>query len=462
MENDGVRKIYLPDVIGKGYGKFWRWKGRYRVVKGSRASKKSTTIALNIICRMMEYPLANVLVVRKTASTLKNSCFAQLRWAINRLEVGAFWKARVSPLELEYLPTGQKIIFRGLDDPLKITSITVEHGYLCWAWFEECFELEEADFDRVDGSLRGKLPEGYFIQCTLSLNPWSSSCWVKAKFFDMPKENTLAITTTYEQNEWLSSKDREWFEDLKKNDSQRYLVEGLGQWGVPSGQYFREWNEKKHLVKPFAIPREWKKIRAADFGIAKPYAVLWFAIDYDGNLWCYRELYGYGGKANDGTGETAQELGKKIVSLERRDENVVAGYLDSACWARNGVTGVTIAEAINIELAKANLALFSKSSKGRVEGANAFKQRLIGNKTSTGEFVPAIRFFTTCVHTARTIPMLGHDTHNPETYDTNGEDHLADAIVYACMSRPFAPLKATPPRKLDGYRKEIETSAWTY
>ena len=409
----------------------------------------------------MEYPLANTLVVRKTASTLKNSCFAQLRWAINRLEVGAFWKARVSPLELEYLPTGQKIIFRGLDDPLKITSITVEHGYLCWAWFEEAYEIEEADFDRVDGSLRGKLPEGYFIQCTLSLNPWSSSCWVKAKFFDMPKENTLAITTTYEQNEWLSAKDREWFEDLKKNDNQRYLVEGLGQWGVPSGQYFREWNEKKHLVKPFAIPRDWKKFRAADWGLAKPYAVLWFAIDYDGNLWCYRELYGWGGKANVGTGETAQELGKKIVALERRDEDVMAGYLDSACWARNGVTGETIAEVINKELVKANLALFSKSSKGRVEGANAFKQRLIGNKNSAGEFIPAIKFFTTCIHTARTIPMLGHDAHNPETYDTNGEDHIADAIVYACMSRPFAPLKATPPKKLDGYQKEIKKSAWT-
>ena len=124
-----VKKVYLPDIVGKGYGQFWNFKGRYRVVKGSRASKKSTTIALNIICRIMEYPKANVLVIRKTASTLKDSCFAQLKWAINRLGVGEFWKSRVSPLELEYLPTGQKIIFRGLDDPLKITSITVAKGY---------------------------------------------------------------------------------------------------------------------------------------------------------------------------------------------------------------------------------------------------------------------------------------------------------------------------------------------
>lgn len=462
LEKDEVHKIYLPDVIGKGYGKFWNFKGRYRVVKGSRASKKSTTIALNIICRMMEYPLANTLVVRKTASTLKDSCFAQLRWAIERLGVSAFWKSRVSPLELEYLPTGQRIIFRGLDDPLKITSLTVPYGHLCWSWLEESFEISEEDFDFINESLRGEMPEGYFIQCTLSLNPWSSSCWIKGRFFDTPNKNVLAITTTYLQNEWLSDKDKEAFEDMKKTEPQRYLVAGLGQWGIPTGQFFTEWDEKKHLVKPFEIPSDWRKFRTADWGMAKPYAVLWFAVDFDGNLWCYRELYGWGGKPNVGTGETAMQLGQRIVAVEKRDEKVEAGYLDSACWSRNGVTGETIAEAINKELVKAGLALFSKSSKGRIEGANAFKQRLIGNKNSKGEFVPAIRFFTNCIHTARTIPMLGHDPHNAETYDTNGEDHVCDAIIYSCLSRPFAPMRAKPPKKPDAYRREEKPSAWTF
>lgn len=400
--------------------------------------------------------------VRKTASTLKDSCFAQLRWAINRLGVGEFWKSRVSPLELEYLPTGQKIIFRGLDDPLKITSITVSHGHLCFLWVEEAFEISEEDFNRLDESLRGELPAGYFLQCTLTLNPWDSSCWIKARFFDMLNENVLALTTTYQQNEWLSNEDRELFEDMKKTDYQRYLVAGLGQWGVPTGRFFREWGEKKHLVKPFKIPAEWRKFRAADWGLAKPYAVLWFAVDYDGNLWAYRELYGWGGRANVGTCETAQKLGRRIAEIEKKEENVTAGYLDSACWGRNGVTGETIAEAINKELVKAGLAVFSKSSKGRVEGANAFKQRLIGNKNSDGEFIPAIRFFTNCVHTARTIPMLGHDPHNAETYDTDGEDHLVDAICYACLSRPWAPTKPVPAKNRDGYRKEEKKSAWTY
>ena len=82
----------------------------------------------------MKYPSSNLLVVRKVFRTLKDSCFTDLRWAINRLQVNAYWDIKESPLELTYKPTGQKILFRGLDDPMKITSITVSVGTLCWAW----------------------------------------------------------------------------------------------------------------------------------------------------------------------------------------------------------------------------------------------------------------------------------------------------------------------------------------
>lgn len=165
------REISLSEVVGGGYEEFWRTCVRYAVLKGSRASKKSTTAALKIITRMMQYPLANTLVVRKTASTLKDSCFAQLRWAIHRLGVDKFWKYRVSPLELEYIPTGQKILFRGMDDSMKITSITVPRGILCWAWLEEAYECDEEDFKYLDESLRGKLPPGYYFQWIITFNP---------------------------------------------------------------------------------------------------------------------------------------------------------------------------------------------------------------------------------------------------------------------------------------------------
>lgn len=129
-----VIKVNVPDIVGGGYGKFWRWRGRYRVVKGSRASKKSKTTALWYIYNMMKYPAANLLVVRKVARTLQNSCFSDLRWAIERLHVGRYWKATRSPMEITFLPTGQRILFAGLDDPLKITSISVPKGVLCWMW----------------------------------------------------------------------------------------------------------------------------------------------------------------------------------------------------------------------------------------------------------------------------------------------------------------------------------------
>lgn len=129
-------KIYLPDVIGKGYKKFFNFKGRYNVVKGSRASKKSKTTAIRWIYLLMKYSDANLLVVRKTERTLKDSCFTDLKWAMNRLGVSHLFKCTQSPLEITYLPTSQKILFRGLDDPLKVTSITVEHGTLCWCWVE--------------------------------------------------------------------------------------------------------------------------------------------------------------------------------------------------------------------------------------------------------------------------------------------------------------------------------------
>lgn len=454
------REISLSAVLGGGYNDFWRSKKRYVVCKGSRASKKSTTAALKIVTRMMQYPLANTLVVRKTGASLKDSCWTQLRWAIDRLGVSAWWRARVSPLELEYLPTGQKILFRGLDDPLKVTSITVKRGVLCWGWCEEAYEIDEDAFDRIDESLRGKLPDGYYIQWLITFNPWDSGCWLKRRFFDAPHDNVLAMTTTYKCNEWLSDDDHAMFSDMRKTDPERYKVAGLGEWGIAEGQFFDAWRESVHVIRPFEIPRGWMRFRSMDWGSARPYACLWFAVDYDGNMYCYRELYGWGGKPNVGTGETAKEVGARIAKLEKCEERVDYGVLDSACWAKTGVTGPTIAEELNNELYAHKLVTFSKCSKGRVEGANALKERLIGNKRKDGSYKPAIYFFSSCIHTIRTLPMLAHDKRNPETYDTDGEDHAVDAAVYACLSRPWKPTKPREEKRHDAWAKEGKASAW--
>ncbi len=238
-------------------------------------------------------------------------------------------------------------------------------------------------------SLRGELPKGYYIQWLITFNPWAH-CWLKSRFFDNPDENTLAMTTTYKCNEFLSAEDIALYDGVEKINPDLYKVIGQGEWGLGEGQYFKEWSEQKHVVEPFEIPKSWVKFRAMDFGMAKPSAVLWFAVDYDGNIFVYRELYTWNGKPNEGTGETAAQVGKKICQLEKSDENISYGVLDSACWQRNGVTGVTIAEAINSELYAAKLVTFGKSSKGRLEGANAIKERLIGNQMADGTYKPSL------------------------------------------------------------------------
>ena len=151
MKTNNEVRINLPSKIGKGYRSFWQCKKRYRVVKGGRGSKKSTTTAQWIIYNMMKYSLSNCLVIRRFFNTHKDSTYTQLKWAANNLGVSHLWNFSKSPLEATYKPTGQKILFRGLDDPQSITSITVEVGYLCWCWFEEAFQImNEDDFNKID------------------------------------------------------------------------------------------------------------------------------------------------------------------------------------------------------------------------------------------------------------------------------------------------------------------------
>ena len=289
--------FHLPEVIGKGYGAFWRFRGRYRVVKGSRASKKSKTTALNLITRMMQYPQANTLVVRKVFRTLKDSCFTELKWAIHRLGVDAWWGIRESPLEMTYLPTGQKIYFRGLDDPLKVTSITVENGYLCWCWIEEAYEImDERAFDMLDESIRGGIPKetGLFKQITLTFNPWNEKHWLKARFFDAPPDpDILALTTNYLCNEWLDQADLKVFETMRENNPRRYQVAGLGGWGIVEGLVFENWKEEAFETAAIAKKPDVVSAFGLDFGYTNDPTALFCGLvsQEEKTIWVFDELY---------------------------------------------------------------------------------------------------------------------------------------------------------------------------
>ena len=287
-----TKTIKLPEVVGKGYKSYWSFRGRYDVCKGSRASKKSKTTALRIIYNMMKYDQANTLVVRKTYRTLKDSCFTDLKWATKRLEVDNLWEFKYSPLEATYLPTGQKILFRGLDDPLKVTSITVEYGYLCWAWLEESYEItSEKDFDTLDESIRGELPPHLWKQWMITFNPWNEHHWLKKRFFDAENDpDILAITTNYKCNEWLDEADLRLFENMKKNNPRRYQVAGLGNWGIVDGLVYENWKEEEFTLDQVV---NCDSVDGIDFGYTNdPAAVFIGFIDTEHKkLYVWDEVY---------------------------------------------------------------------------------------------------------------------------------------------------------------------------
>lgn len=310
--------VSLPSIVGGGYGTFWRWQGRYRVVKGSRASKKSATMALWCIVSMIKYPDANLLVVRKTYRTLKDSCFAQLKWAMRRLGVEQWFKCTESTLEITYRPTGQKILFRGLDDPLKVTSVTVDVGSLCFLWIEEAYEvMSEDDFDRLDESIRGILPDGLYHQVTLTLNPWSDRHWIKKRFFDTPSPNVLAMTTNYMCNEFLGDSDLALFEEMKKNPK-RYKVAGLGEWGAVDGLVYENWKEQTFTIDEVRRLPGAKAIFGLDFGYTTdPTAFFCGIVDKnERRLYVFDELYE--------RGLTNRAIADKVQRLGYAKETIIA------------------------------------------------------------------------------------------------------------------------------------------
>lgn len=332
----------MQGMVGKGYADVWNFKGRYVAIKGSRASKKSKTVALWIVSGLIEYPLANALYVRKTERTLKDSCYSDCRWAIHRLGLDDWFTCRVNPLEIEYNPTGQRILFRGCDDPLKLTSISVPKGVLCWVAFEEAYEItHEEFFDMIDESIRGEMPDGYFKRVFLMFNPWSEKTWIKKRFFDTPNtSNKLAVTTNYMCNEWLDDADLRLFEEMKERNPRRYRVSGLGDWGIADGLIYENWREDE-----FAIPQiqtECSDLVTAfglDFGYTNDPSALFcgFVSQEHRKIFVYDELYK--------KGLTNPQLYEEIANMGYSKERITADSAEPKSIAELRELGLRIRPA---------------------------------------------------------------------------------------------------------------------
>ena len=314
-------KIRASEVVGQGYDEFWTCRKFYRILKGSKGSKKSKTTALWYIWHMMKYPQANVLVIRKVYATLRQSCYTDLLWAIDKLQVQKYWKATTAPLQLEYVPTGQVILFRGLDEAQKLASIMVRKGILCWVWFEEFYEItNEEEFNKIEFSIRGEIPKGSGLwkQITATFNPWSEHTWIKARFFDEPHDDVFTMTTTYRVNEFLGDDDRKRYEDLYVRDPRAARVICDGDWGIAEGLIYTDWEEQLFDPRYLLLNQDIKTSFGLDFGYAvSENAFMALAVDLKTyTMWIFDEMYE--------NGMTNLDIAKRITEM---------GYAKEMIWA---------------------------------------------------------------------------------------------------------------------------------
>ncbi|MEK4452312.1 MULTISPECIES: PBSX family phage terminase large subunit [unclassified Paenibacillus] len=269
---------------------------RYRVLRGSAGSGKSVNIAQDFILKLGDpkYEGANLLCVRKVNETNRNSTYAELVGAINRIygdRAEEYWEVLRSPLMIRSRVTGNEIIFRGMNDVRdreKVKSITFTKGKLVWIWVEEATELQESDVDILDDRLRGVLlnPNLYY-QITFSFNPVSSTHWIKRKYFDYQSPDILTHHSTYLQNRFIDEAYHRRMMMRKEQDPEGYEIYGLGEWGELGGLIF-----KNFIVHDFEASFEMFDTMhmAQDFGFNHANCILTVGVK-DGEFFICNEIY---------------------------------------------------------------------------------------------------------------------------------------------------------------------------
>ncbi|MFL8968905.1 PBSX family phage terminase large subunit [Helcococcus kunzii] len=268
-------------------------KKRYIVMKGSAGSGKSVDTAQNYILRLLNDKGRNLVCIRKSDITNRDSTYAELSGAIYRMfgeKADKYFKVIQSPLKIECRANGNQIIFRGMNDERqreKLKSITFKKGKLTDVWIEEATELTQADFEIIDDRLRGKLPDGQFYQIRLTFNPVSKTHWIKKTFFDFEDKNVLTHHSTYLTNRFIDKAYKERMDRRKKVDPDGYRIYGQGEWGEVGGIILSNWTAKE-----VSKDLDWYDDLALgqDFGFNHANAILLLGIK-DGDIYIIRELY---------------------------------------------------------------------------------------------------------------------------------------------------------------------------
>lgn len=424
---------------------FFESTARYTMYGGARGGGKSWAARRKAVLLCIRYAGLRVLIVRRTMPELRENHILPLQaeldgYAVYRQEDRAFLFPNGSRLKLGYCDTDS--------DTLQYQGNEYDAIF-----FEEATNLREEWIRFISSTLRTTRDDGYRTRIYYTCNPGGAShAYFKRLFIDRNftdgehAEDYLYIPATVRDNKILAERSPEYIRQLEALPENLRRAHLEGDWNVFEGAFFTELRLSQkplaealftHVVEPFEIPFSWNVYRAFDWGYSKPSACLWFAVDHDGRAYLADEFYtcatrGSTVLADVGLKQTADEVFSAIHKRETEHfpGRRITGVADPAIWAENG------GEAI-VAAADRNGVYFTRADHTRLAGWMQVRRRLRFDE----EGRPMLYIFSTCKNTVRTLPLLQYSPHDAEDLDTTGEDHIADALRYFCMSMPLAPAR---------------------
>lgn len=435
---------------------------------GAAGGGKSYAICWDAFKRCAKYPGTKAYLFRRTYPELKQTLIAKMLQIVPK-EVGHYKAGDY----VMYLINGSEIHFCHLSDEGE-GLLKYQGAEIHWLYFDELTHFTQGMYEYIRTRLRAEKKLGIRPVVRSASNPGGPGhSWVKAYFVDSTnvgrdivereivstnkktgkvlkkRVKVQYIPATVDDNPFITDDYR--FELEQKPEKLRDALLH-GKWDAFEGQAFPEFMDnpdhyadgiKTHVIEPFDIPLNWPRYVSFDHGYSRPYSFGVWAVDPDGRVYRYKELYGCKPREpNTGLKQSPEEIGLALATLmepECREGIHVIGVADPAIWDKS--RGPTVEEMVR---KGCSVVTFNKGDNTRMTGKMQLHERLKFDESGR----PMLYVFNTCKDFIRTIPSLAYDDKKVEDIDTDGEDHIYDETRYFLMSRPIAPkVQASRPVK---------------
>lgn len=414
---------------------------------GAAGGGKSKAIVMEALLRLMRHPGAQAYLFRRTLRELDDTLVGE---ALRSIPPQLF-KYRATSHDLTLI-NGSVMRFRHCMN--EKDHLLYQGAEIHFLFIDELTHFARGTYEYLKTRLRANRALGIHPVVRTTSNPGGPGhAWVRKYFVDAGEPGSVIrrevsssvlgrsrictlqyIPARATDNPHLSD---DYIFELEQKP--RALREALllGKWDAFEGQAFPEFTDDHahrddrrftHVIAPFEVPDAWPRYRSFDFGYSRPFSVGWWAVDYDGRVYRYREWYG--ASAHDtGVRLSPREIARKIREVERENgEERIFGVADPSIW--DSSRGESVAEQMEREGV-----YFRPGDNARLSGKMQLHQRLKFDE----EGYPSLYVFDTCRAFIRTVPSLSYDPARPEDVNSAGEDHVYDETRYFLMERPVRP-----------------------